>query len=361
VPEQCLHEPGQRCHVRKVTRHRRTIEVRAEGNVVYSDEFGDVIDMRDHVAEAHILRSLGSRAEKADMEIDAEEATLRSQRTDLLVGQVPWYRTQSPTIGMTGHDWLRGALDDVPESGIVQVRDVDQDTELVARSYQCPAEIGQPSSAIVGADSFGIDVRATPGQPQRTQTEPIAQAQHSELGIDRLRSLEVQDRTERPVAKAALEFSDIRDQLHPATRRSDHLQQPVDRAQRPRERLPGKICVTDEHGAEHGRHVATSRSRQIHVAAVALRQEITPSFEEGKHVIGVPVDDREHRHPPAHLTHQRCEPWGNGSLLGIARLVGSDVHPSRQQSASVQPVFQCCRPPGDHEHETGQEPDQPHR
>ena len=93
---------------------------------------------------------------------------------------------------------LRG-VGDVPEAGLVQVRDVDEDPcRLQARTSRRPAAVSPgPVSGDDGKPerhALGERVRPRPDDPDRAEPAVVPVVEIGEVGRERLGALEVHDR-----------------------------------------------------------------------------------------------------------------------------------------------------------------------
>ena len=73
---------------------------------------------------------------------------------------------------------------------LVEVREVDEDPELLARAHERAAGVGQ---AALGGHAVGERVRPAPRGADRAQPERVERGQQLEAGVDRLGALDVHD------------------------------------------------------------------------------------------------------------------------------------------------------------------------
>ncbi len=93
---------------------------------------------------------------------------------------------------------------DIPEAAFIDVRDVHDDAQSVARPHQLFAEVRQPGAGVRRVreqvwNSFTEIVGSTPDRAQRTQSGGIEKLQCVEPRIDGFGALEVDDRGQHAV------------------------------------------------------------------------------------------------------------------------------------------------------------------
>ena len=104
-------------------------------------------------------------------------------------------RLRSCGVSAAAHAWVTtsGRCVDrghVPEAALVEVREVDEDAELLARAHERAAGVGQ---AALGGHAVGERVRPAPRRADRAQPERVQRGQQLEAGVDRLGALDVHD------------------------------------------------------------------------------------------------------------------------------------------------------------------------
>ena len=105
---------------------------------------------------------------------------------------------QRVRAGVAGDERPRVDLRHVPEPLLVEVAEIDEDPELATARDQPPARVGQ-ATARVGArrgaerNALGEPVRPAPDGTERPQPRLVPERERLELGVDRLRPLDVQD------------------------------------------------------------------------------------------------------------------------------------------------------------------------
>ena len=100
-------------------------------------------------------------------------------------------------VGVRRDERRVGERGDVPKTLLVQVRQVDEDLQLVADVDQRLALVGQAGAGVRRAreaerDAVPENVRPAPDQPERAQAGLVQHLQHLEVAVDRLGALEVQ-------------------------------------------------------------------------------------------------------------------------------------------------------------------------
>ena len=150
---------------------------------------------------------------------------------------------------------------DVPKALLVEVREVDQDAELVAGAHQRPAEIGEAGAGIGRArelerHAVAEGVGPAPHQAERAQAGLIEDLERVEPGIDRLGALDVKDRGEHAALEAIPQLGD----------RAHHLEPPAGGA------LVAKQARGERPGEALGAHHARRRRKpELMVARRAAR------------------------------------------------------------------------------------------
>ncbi len=134
-------------------------------------------------------------------EIHADHAARPGDGVELLVGQVARRGAQRVRVRVRGDDRRVRGAHDVPEPGLVQMRDVDQDAEAVARADEAEPRRGQ-SRAGVGRggkperDALGEGVRPRPDDADRPEPPVVPALEVGEVRGERLGALEVHDRVD---------------------------------------------------------------------------------------------------------------------------------------------------------------------
>jgi hypothetical protein len=116
------------------------------------------------------------------------------------------------------HERRRAQLGDVPEAALVQVREIDEDPHAVARPHELAARGRQARTGVRRAGeperyTLGEGVGTAPDEAEGAQARTIEHLEGVELGIDRVRALEVEDRGHRPAVEAGPELVDVTDHL----------------------------------------------------------------------------------------------------------------------------------------------------
>ena len=177
----------------------------------------EVVDVTDDLVEPGVLEIVHSvLTQERDGEVDADDAARVPDRVELRVRQVPGRRAQRVRVRVRRDDRAVGDLGHVPEPALVQVRDVDEDAELVARTHQRAAGVGQAGAGVrrrgkPERDAFGERVRARPDDADRAQPARIPVLQVRQVFGDRLSAFDVHDRGD-------LAFAEVVDRRCPAHR-----------------------------------------------------------------------------------------------------------------------------------------------
>jgi hypothetical protein len=155
-----------------------------------ADALGDVVDVAGDVGAV--------RADVLVVEADADDAARVADGVELLIEQVAGGGHERVGARVGDDERLVGDPGGVPEPTRVEVREVDEDPELVAGADECPAGVGEPG-ADVGRGGRGERhagperVRPAPRDPERAQPARVQAGQVPEPGLDRLGALDVHD------------------------------------------------------------------------------------------------------------------------------------------------------------------------
>ena len=218
-----LDEGRQAGGVADGARHRRAVEVRAEADAVLADLGDQMVEVRDHVLERGVGVAAAVRAQEARREVDADEAAALADRGELAVGEIARMRRQRMGVRMRRDERRVGELRHVPEAGLVEVRQVDQDAARVAVGDERAPGIGQPRPGVgrrreAERNAAGKGVRPAPDEPERTQAGLVEDVEEVEIGVDRVRALDVQHAREHAAADRALDLGGAAADLHGARR-----------------------------------------------------------------------------------------------------------------------------------------------
>jgi hypothetical protein len=218
-------------------------------------------------------------AQRADVEVDADEAAALRDRVELVVQQVAAVRAEGVDAGVAGDQRPGVELGDVPEAGGVEMAEVDRDAELTAAAHQPLAGLGEPRPGVgrrreLERDAVRERVRAAPDEPERAQAGRVPDLERIEVGVDRLRALEVEHDAERLAGQAGVEVGGVADEPDRAVRGFEQPEQPrAERADR-----AGGLLPVDRRGV--GDLVAAGRTLDVPVAG---------RRQHGEHARGEPA------------------------------------------------------------------------
>ena len=133
---------------------------------------------------------LAPRAGELVVEADADHAAGLADRVKLPVGEVALVRRERRGARMRHDQRALGDRGHVPEAALVQMREVDEDAQLLARAHERAPGVGQ---AALGGHAVGKRVRPAPRRADRPQPERVQRRQQLEAGVDRLGALDVHD------------------------------------------------------------------------------------------------------------------------------------------------------------------------
>ena len=213
--------------------------------------------MVDPAAVGHVARVLGDPldrrvgvvaavgAQRAGVEVDADQAAARRDRVELVVGQVARRRAERVDARVRGDQRPVELARDVPEPGGVEVAEVDGDAELGAAPHELDAGVREARAGVGRgrvAERHAVPERvgAAPDRAERAQPGRVPDLERVEVGVDRLGALHVEDHAERVAGQAGVEVGDVAHEPDRAVRRA---QQPhearAERADRASGLLPG--------------------------------------------------------------------------------------------------------------------------
>ena len=128
-------------------------------------------------------------------------------------------RGQRVRIRMRGDQRRVREPGDVPEALLVEVREVEHDSQAVAGLHQGPPGIGEPGPRVgTGGKAEGNavpeDRRPAPDRSERAQAALVQDIQHVVIRVDRLRPLEVEHGGERLSLHRASDLAGAAADLH---------------------------------------------------------------------------------------------------------------------------------------------------
>ena len=109
---------------------------------------GDVAGVLGDRAERRVPVVGAVRAQRADVEVDADEAAAGGDRVELVVGQVAGGRADRVRARVRGDERAVEMAGDVPEPGRVEVAEVDRDAELGAALDEPDAGVGEAGAGV---------------------------------------------------------------------------------------------------------------------------------------------------------------------------------------------------------------------
>ena len=292
--------------------------------MVDAHPLGQIVGVAVHLVERGLRDDAAVLAQHRRPEADADDAAARRHRVELLVRQVARGRAEGVGVRVGGDERRAREAGDVPEAALVQVREVDEQAELVARAARaarrrasgrgrCPERTGKRNGT-PSAKAFG-----------RLQTSPIERRPRSTSGSRPRRSgsigsapsrcriaasvspsncsLDVRERPRYPHGSAGrgLEREQQLDELLrlarrlPLVDRRRQLELVVTRRRRALHH-PGGDGVADEHREEPPGEAARLCPRQVEVTALGALEEAGHAFPaQPQQDVVVPVEDRDRR------------------------------------------------------------------
>src|SRR2546423_694302 len=116
-------------------------KIEADRDALNPDQIADVPDVVDVTVEGRFVL-----VRTNEDGVDADDATPRADRLDLIVGNVAFDIIVLPRVGVRDDHWLRRDFDNVVETRRTDVREVDNDPELFAFANDVATE-GRQSAA----------------------------------------------------------------------------------------------------------------------------------------------------------------------------------------------------------------------
>ena len=167
---------------------------------------GDIVDMPDDVLERCVFILLTVGPQKANVKVDTHQPPSLADGVQLCVGQVPGRGAQRVHARVGGDQGGIRDVGHVPKPFLVQMRDVDQNAELVAATDQRLPGAGQTRSGVGRAgkdkgDAMAKGVGPAPHNAQRTKPCLVKDEEGIQVGVDRFCALKVQDGGEDAILK----------------------------------------------------------------------------------------------------------------------------------------------------------------
>src|SRR5256885_2129313 len=120
---------------------------------------------------------------------DPDDAVLRANSSDHVVGDVARMIMQRPRRGVRGKDWSARSFEDLPEALVRYMRNVDDHAEAVDLLDRLPAQRRQTAVARLIGRRIRPSVRCKMGGRNRTDAVIPEFLQQFEAFLDRLRAL----------------------------------------------------------------------------------------------------------------------------------------------------------------------------
>ena len=116
--------------------------------MVDTHQLDEVVDVPDDLGDRRLRHLVPVLAQEGDGEVDADDPAGVGDRPQLLVCQIAGGSAQCMRVRVRRHQRRVGQLGDLPESRPVEMRQVDQDSELVARAHELAAGRGQTTTRV---------------------------------------------------------------------------------------------------------------------------------------------------------------------------------------------------------------------
>ena len=138
-----IHEGREAADVAQVTRNRRAIEIGTKADPIKPNSVDEVIDMTYEFVELGVWILATVRPDEHRTEIHAHEAVRVPDRIELAISQIARMRRQSMNIGMACYERSVREGGYIPETLLVEVRQIDENAQCIARPDQLSSLICQ--------------------------------------------------------------------------------------------------------------------------------------------------------------------------------------------------------------------------
>ena len=169
------------------------------------------------MAHHHLERRIGEhppvRPQEGGGEIQPHHAVAVGDGAKLVIRQVAGMRADRVYIGMGGDQRSRRQSGNIPETGLVDMGQVDQHAKLVATADKpfsggSQARSGIGRGRIAERHPVAEDVGAAPDRSERAQPHSVEPVQHGKPGIDRLDAFEMHDRGDAAIRHGGPDVGD---------------------------------------------------------------------------------------------------------------------------------------------------------
>src|SRR4051794_40403073 len=148
-------------------------------------------------------------AQEGDGEVHAYHPVGVPDGIELAVGEVARRRAECVSVGMARHERRIRDPGYVPEAPLVEMREVNQNTEPVTLSDELSSRTGQARAGIGRSrkpegDAMRVSVGAAPHEAERAESRLIERFKRSGVRAKVLGSLEVQHRSQHAITQARL-------------------------------------------------------------------------------------------------------------------------------------------------------------
>ena len=192
-------------------RHLGAVKVGTEADAIDADLLDEMVKVADQHVEPSVGVDLPVGPEETGSEIDADHSARIADRGKLSIGEISRVRTYGIGIGVGCNQRRIAQARHVPEALFVQMGQVDHHPPLIAGLDQVFAQSGQSRAGIGRArktkgHAMAKDIGPAPHETDRAQTRFIQDVQRVEIGINRLGTLDMHDRTHHAGGEAGADL-----------------------------------------------------------------------------------------------------------------------------------------------------------
>jgi hypothetical protein len=220
-----------------------------------------IVDLLHHQLDAGVGPHAAVGAQEAGREIQADHAAGVADRGELPVGEIARRRAQRMGIGMGRHQRRLRQPRHIPKTLLGDVRQVDQNLQVIAGADQPLAGRGETVAEIrpgreVKRHAMAEDVGPAPHRPDRPQPRRIENVEESELGVDGLRAFQMDHHGQRLALNGGPDFGGGGADRHRACGSAFELQQDGQFGDDGIARLVHRQRLGERHGVASARHLS---------------------------------------------------------------------------------------------------------
>src|SRR3984893_17796525 len=176
--------------------------------------FEHMLDMIDNQFNRCVRISTTVCTQEAGSKVNAGNASSLSDSDQLPVCEISRTRGVDGRVRMRCYEGGIAGLGDVPEPAFVKVREINQNSQLIAGANQLFTEIGQTWSSIGrrGAEerhAVPERIRSAPNWAERAKSRRIQNVQQLEIRVDGFRAFEMKNSCQHAILQALLDLTDV--------------------------------------------------------------------------------------------------------------------------------------------------------